>query len=91
VVHRLERDQGQVPVDRQLGQRLVLHAVRPAPQHLAGLDQRDIGELGLGQQYHVGAGDHVGAGREPGDERGQVAVGEPEALAVPVLERDPAP
>ena len=75
VVHRLERDQGQVPVDRQLGQCRVLHAVRPAPQHLAGLDQRDVGELRLGQQHHVGGGDHLGAGREPGDERCQVVVG----------------
>ena len=32
VVHRLERDQGEPPVDGQLGQRRVLHAVRPAPQ-----------------------------------------------------------
>jgi hypothetical protein len=69
----------------------VLHAVRPAPQHLPGLDQGDVGELRLGQQHHVGGGDHLGAGREPGDERCQVVVGVPEALAVPVLEGDPAP
>ena len=35
VVHRLERDQGQPPVDGQLGDLRVLDAVRPAPQRSA--------------------------------------------------------
>ena len=35
VVHRLERDQGELLVDRQLGDGPVLDAVRPAPEDLA--------------------------------------------------------
>ena len=53
VVHGLERDQGQPPVDAQLGDVLVLHAVRPAPQHLALAHVRKVLRQRLGQQDDV--------------------------------------
>jgi len=45
VIHRLERDHGQAAVDGQLGDLWILHAVRPAPEHRAGLHRGHIGVL----------------------------------------------
>ena len=46
-VHRLERDKRLSTVDGVLSQLLVLHAVRPAPQHLAAAKLGQIEGVGL--------------------------------------------
>ena len=88
VVHRLERDQRQVPVDGRLGHLRVLDAVRPAPQGLAFAQFADVFEHRLGQQDDVAGGEEVRPREHPGDERGQLAVGDSEVFAVAVLQVD---
>jgi hypothetical protein len=67
MVHRLEGDQGQAPVDGQLGDLLVLHAVRPAPQDLPVPQLGEVVWHRLGQQNDVAVGDEprTGAARRP--------------------------
>ena len=77
-----------LPVDGGLGERGVLHAVRPAPQHLAGAQGLDVGELRLRQQHHVGGGDQLVTRQEAGHDAGQVGVGVAEPDGVAGLERD---
>ena len=69
VVHRLERDDRQPLVDRELRHPRVLHQVRPAPQHLAVAELPQVLELGLGQQHDIGCRDDLLARREAPDER----------------------
>ena len=89
VVHRLEGDQGQALVDRELGQLGALDAVRPAPEGLARLHRVDVLELGLQQQDDVGLLEDLGARGHAADVRCELGVLAAERLAVPFLERDP--
>ena len=91
MVHRLERDQRQPPIDGDLGQRGVLHAVRPAPDDLSVIHFCEILGLHLGQQDDVAVGDELLAGADAADEFGQSVVGGAELRAVAVLEEDPLP
>ena len=88
VVHRLEGDQGQTPVDGQLGDLLVLHAVRPAPQDLPVPQFGEVLRQRLGQQDDVAVGDQPRAGQQPGDQWRQPLVGHAEAFAVALFEKD---
>lgn len=91
VVHRLEGDQGEVAVDRELGHLVVLDAVRPAPQHLPGAELGQVFGLWLGQQYDVGPGDQLFPVEDACDRLGQLEIGDPELFAVPGLEEDALP
>ena len=53
VVHRLEGDHRQPAVDGQLGDLGILHAVRPSPEHRAGLHRGHVCVLRLRQEYDV--------------------------------------
>ncbi len=86
VVHRLEGDQRQPPVDAQLGDLLVLHAVRPAPQDLPFPQAGQILGQRLGQQDDIAAGDELITGPQAGDHGRQLLVGHPELIAVTALE-----
>ena len=88
VVHRLPGDDGRPAVDRRLGQRLVLDAVRPAPEHLALAHLGDIGRQRLRLKQHVALGDELLVAAVAGDQRREVGVAEAEAAAVAVLEVD---
>ena len=54
VVHGLPRDEREALVDGELRDLGILHAVRPAPQHLALPQGLHVGGLRLGQQHDVG-------------------------------------
>ncbi len=88
MVHRLPGDDRRPAIDRRLGQRLVLDAVGPAPEHLALPHLGDIGRQRLWLQQHVALGDELLVGAMAADERGEVGVAKPEAAAVAVLEVD---
>jgi hypothetical protein len=53
MVHGLERDQRQPPIDGDLGQGGVLHAMRPSPEDLSHIEFRQIFGLYFGQQNDV--------------------------------------
>jgi hypothetical protein len=91
VVHRLEADQGQAPVDRQLGDLLVLHAVRPAPQDLPVAQRGEVLGQRLGQQNDIAVGDEPLVGKQSGDQWCQPLVGHAEAFAVAAFEKDARP
>ena len=59
VVHRLEGDQRELAVDRQLRHPRVLDAVRPAPHDLAGAQRLEIVGQRLGQQDDVALGEQL--------------------------------
>ena len=69
----------------------VLHAVRPAPHHLAAAHRLKVFGQRLGQQQHVAVGEQLVAGSQAADQRPELLVGEAEALAVAVLEEHPLP
>lgn len=89
MVHGLPGDQGQPPVDGDLGHLLVLHAVRPSPQDLALAQLGDVVVHRLGQQRDVALGDELLARAQAGDEWSQRVVGDAEPFAVALLEEDP--
>ncbi len=91
VVHRLPSDHGQSAVDAQLGDRLVLDAVRPAPQHLPVPQLGDVLQRRFGQQDHVARGDQLVPRADPAHQRCELLVGHAEALPVAVLQEDPGP
>ena len=91
VVHGLEGDQGQSSVDCELRELGVLHAVRPAPQHLPGVQRGDVRVLWLGKQHDIGVGQDLVARREPGDVLAKGRVADAELRAVPVLEGEASP
>ena len=82
VVHRLEGDQRQPALDRELGHARVLHAVRPAPDDLARAQRLEVVGQRLGQDDHVALREQLLARAQAADERLEVVVGEAEALAV---------
>lgn len=53
MVHGLPGNQGQPPVDAELGHLLVLHAVRPSPQNLLLPQPGDVLMHRFGQQENV--------------------------------------
>ncbi len=85
VVHRLERDQGEPPVDAQLRDLRVLNTMRPAPQDLARSHALEVGCLRLWEQDDGAIREELGAGPEPGDALREVLVGDAERLAVTAL------
>ena len=87
VVHRLEGDRGEALVERELGHDLVLHEMRPPPQHLAVAHLTEVVVLRFGQQQHVGRRDQRGAVQDAADQRAQLVVGHAEALAVARLQQ----
>ena len=91
VIHRLEGDQRQPPIDGDLGQGGILHAVRPAPDDLSHMEFGEILGLDLGQQDDVAVGDELFPGADSTDEFGQCVVRGAEIRAVAVLEEDPRP
>ncbi len=91
MVHRLEGDQGEPSVDGQLGERLVLHAVRPAPQDLTLAQLGHVAVQRLGLQDDVALGDQLLVAAHAGDELAQVVVADAEPLAVAGLEVHPLP
>ncbi len=88
VVHRLEGDQGQPPVDRDLGEPLVLDAVRPAPENLPLAEIDEFGRERLGQQHDIAFGEELLPRAEAADHGRQVRVGDAEALRVTVFKKD---
>ena len=88
VVHRLKGDQGQPPLDAQLGDLPVLDTVRPAPQDLPVPHLREVLGLRFGQQDDIAFREELVAGAKPGHQRGQLVIGHAEPLAVAVLEID---
>jgi hypothetical protein len=91
VVHRLERDQGQPPVDGQLGDLGILDAMRPAPHDLTFPHLRKITGLKLRQHDDVAVAEQPVPGEQPTHVRRQLLVGHAERLAVPVLQVDVVP
>ncbi len=91
VVHRLEGDQRQPPIDGDLRQGSILHAVRPPPDDLSHIEFREILGLYFGQQDDVAAGDELFACPDSTDEFGQDIVCGAELRAVAVLDEDPRP
>ncbi len=85
VVHRLKRDQRQPPVDGHLRDLLVLHAVRPSPQHLTLPELREILRQRLGEQDDIALRDELGTGAQTGDMRRQPLIGYAETPAVSAL------
>ena len=66
VVHRLKGDQRQPPLDAQLGDLLVLHTMRPAPQDLPIPHLREVLGLRLGQQDDIAFREEFFTGAKPG-------------------------
>ena len=91
VVHRLERDQREPPVDAQLGDLLVLNTMRPAPQHLSRPHVLEVGGLRLGEQDDIAVREELGAGAKPGDALSKLLVGDAEGLSVIPLQVDTFP
>jgi hypothetical protein len=88
VVHRLKGDQGQLVVDGDLGELLVLHAVGPAPQDLPEAQLGDVAEHRLGLQDDVALGNQLLVGPDAGDPALELVVGEAEAVPVASFEVD---
>ena len=65
----------------ELGQLRVLHAVRPAPQHLARPHRGDVVVTRLGQHHDVALGDQLLARAQPAHQRLELLVGD--AVAPP--------
>ena len=86
VVHRLEGDQRELLVDRQLGDGPVLDAVRPAPEDLPVAQFGQVLGLRLGQEDDVGLGQYLRAGGDAPHERRQLGVRDAETLAVAFLQ-----
>lgn len=59
VVHRLEGNQREFLVDRQLGDGRVLDAVRPSPEDLPVPELGEIFGLRFRQQHDVGVGQQL--------------------------------
>ena len=91
VVHRLEGDQRQAPIDGDLRQRGILHAVRPPPNNLSRIEFGEILGLDLGQQNDVASGDELLPGADSADESGQCVIRGAKLRAVAVFEEDPTP
>src|SRR6266851_7560340 len=88
VVHRLKGDQGQPPVNAQLGDFLVLDAVRPAPQDLPLAQLAEVSRQRLGEQDDIAVRQELLMGAETSDMARQPLVGHAETLTVAVLEVD---
>ena len=78
-------------VDGDLGEFLVLHAVRPTPEDLPDAQRGDVAEQRLGLQDDVALLDELLAGPEPGDPALQLVVGQAEAVPVAMFEVDAVP
>ena len=86
VIHRLECDERELPVDGHLRELLVLHAVRPSPEHLPDTQRGDVAEQRLGLQEDVALLDELLTGPEAGDPALQPVVGHAVAIPVSLLE-----
>src|SRR6185437_14376867 len=91
VVYRLKGDQRQPLVDAQLGNLLVLHAMRPAPQDLPLAHLRKVARLRLREQDDVAFRQQLIPGTKPSETGRQLPVGHAEALAVSAFEIDVLP
>ena len=91
VVHRLEGDQRQTPINGDLSQCGILHAVRPSPDNLSRVEFREVLGLDLRQQNDVALGDELFAGPDSTDEFGQFVVRGAEVRPVAMLQEDPPP
>jgi hypothetical protein len=91
VVHCLERDKREPPVDTQLGDLLVLDTMRPAPQHLPFPHPFEVRWLWLGQQDDIAFRDELRTGAKPCDAGRKTLVGYTETLTVAVLKVDAFP
>ena len=89
MVHRLEGDQRQPPVDGELRQGGIQHTMRPAPDDLPHKHFREIFGLDLRQQDDVAAGDQLFTGPDSTHEFGQLAVVNAIALGIAVLNVHP--
>ena len=91
VVHRLPGDQREALVDRELGDLAILHAVRPAPQHLAVAQVFEVGCLRLRQQHDVRCAMTSSRSAIAADQRLELRVGDAEPEPVAALEDHAAP
>ena len=91
VVHCLEGDQRQPPINGYLGQGRILHAVWPAPDDLSQIEFGQILGLDFGQQNDVAAGDELFTCPDSTYEFGQGVVSGAELRAVAMLEENPLP
>ena len=91
VVHCLERDQRQPPVDAQLGDLLVLDTMRPAPQDLPLPHLREVQWLRLGQQDDIAFREELLTGAKPCHAGRELLVGHAETLTVAALKVDAFP
>lgn len=89
-VHRLEGDKRLSTVDGVLGQRLVLHTVRLAPQRLAAAELRKIAGVWLEQQSDIALRDQLRARTHPGHAFRQLRIGDAEILPISPFEIDAA-
>src|ERR1035441_7699863 len=88
VIHRLEGDQRQPAVDADLGDLLVLDAMRPAPQHLSLPPRQQVLWLRLGKQDDIAFRDELVTRAKAGDKWRQLFVRNAETVAVTALEID---
>jgi hypothetical protein len=88
MVHGLERDQRERPVDGYLGELRVLHAVRPAPEDLPDPQLGDVAQQRLGLQDDVALLDELLVGPKTGDRSLELIVGHAEAVPVAAFEID---
>ena len=91
VVHRLEGDHRQSPVDRLLGDLDVLYAVRPSPENLPRTHLGEVRRQRLGKQDDVRVREQLLVRTEPADQRPELLVRHAEVLAVSGLEEHPVP
>ena len=88
VVHRLEGDQGEPPVDRELGNLLIMYAVRPAPQDMSVAQLLEVLGQGFGEQDDIAARHQFLPRQQPGDVRSQLLIRDAETPAVAAFEVD---
>ena len=91
VVHRLPGDQRLAAVDRDLGDRLVLHAVDPSTERPPLPHLLEIGGRRLGKQQRVAVAHQLLAGAQAADQALELRVADAEGRAVVALEEDPPP
>ncbi len=91
VVHGFEGDQRQPPLDAQLGDCLVLDAMRPPPQDLPVSHLLQVRQLRLRQQEDIAFREELRTCPQPRDVWPELLVGHAETLTVTTLKVDAIP
>ena len=91
VVHRLPRDQRLATVDRNLGQALVLNAVRPPPQHPALGQRLEVPDDRFRYQHDVAFRHQLLPRAKTGEHTDEPRIGHVVGVAIPVLDVGASP